>query len=94
MPLQNRLNNVEAQAAAARVPVVGVIDPVKRLKYLLQVGAVNGYAAIPDLQRVSCQLDADFRLRRRMGDRIANDIGYRLLQKGHITPANTPIFHF
>ena len=32
MPLQNRLDNVKAQAAAARVPTVGVIDTVKRLK--------------------------------------------------------------
>ena len=93
MPLQNRLDNVKAQAAAARVPTVGVIDTVKRLKYLLQVGAVNGYAAVSDLQCVLCQLDTDFRLRWRMSNRIANDIGYRLLQQGHIAPASTTGFN-
>ena len=92
MPLQNRLDDVKAQATTARVPTVGVIDTVKRLKYLLQVGAINGYAAVPDLQCVSCQLDADFRLCWRMSNRIADNVGYRFLQQGCITSANTTGF--
>ena len=79
MPLQNRLDDVKAQATTARVPTVGVIDTVKRLKYLLQVGAINGYAAVPNLQCVPRQCDTDFCLRWRMSDCITDDIGYRLL---------------
>ena len=61
MPLQNRFDDVEAQAAAACVPVVGAVYPVKRLEHLLQIGTVNGYTSVPYLQGISRQRDADFR---------------------------------